>query len=830
MDDQNPPASDVALANGVTEEEWGEYGRRILFLNRVELFSQCSSDMLAHLAAALRPVSVTEGSTVIRAGDPGDAMYFIREGTVAITTHVGDDVVELARLGPGHFFGEQALLTHGDRSATVRTVTPVSLWALPVEDFDELVQREPQLAAGISEVVAMRTRENVRTIFDVERHNVAALTTDKSSITLGRAPDNDVVFDSHHVSLHHAVVEQVDGKYRIRDLQSANGTSVNGVRTTSADLSDGDEIRLADQRFFFDRRQITRLVEPKGVAIALTNVTREVKGGKKLLDDVSLSILPGEFVAIVGGSGAGKTMLMSAMSGLHPATSGRVEYNGRDYYSNLDLYRNVLGYVPQDDIIHTSLPVRRTLYHAARLRLPPDTSHEELNQKVNEAMDELSLQAQADIRVGQLSGGQRKRSSLGVELLTRPRVFYLDEPTSGLDPATETQMMQLMRGLADDGATVLVTTHATKNVMMCDKVVFLARGGHLAFAGSPRRALTYFGAQDFDEIYQRLERDASPAEWAQRFRDSHDFRVMLAQRIEPAADQPSALLEGQAGTVAIPPSRHPKHQVHQFAVLTQRSFEMLVRYPANLFALFIQPILITVLLLALFQPGAFTPGEANPIPAVQTLLVICFAIFFFGISFGLNEICKEFVIFSRERMVNLGVIPYVLSKVAVLGPFLLLAELMILVVLRAANRLPSDGFSTYGALFLTLALSELAGLAIGLLASSAVPDPDAATRLLPAILLPQALFCGGFVARPSMALVGQWISNLTVMRWSFEATGRNLNVNALANPASPLGNPVLRQYGDAFSRDPWQNWVILSAFLVLSLVSTCVVLSRRRVR
>jgi hypothetical protein len=388
-------------------------------------------------------------------------------------------------------------------------------------------------------------------------------------------------------------------------------------------------------------------------------------------------------------------------------------------------------------------------------------------------------------------------------------------------------MMQLMRRLADDGSTVLVTTHATKNVMMCDKVVFLARGGHLVFAGSPRRTLQYFGAEDFDEIYLRLESEGSPSEWAERFRSSSDYEAMLANQMKPATGRPGAAVARRTGPRGLRLA-HPTHQIHQFAVLTHRSLDMLLRSPANVFAFFIQPIMITILLLALFKSGAFTPGETNPIPAVQTLLVICFAIFFFGVTFGLNEICSEFTIFSRERMVNLGIGPYVMSKVAVLGPFLLLAELLIIVGLRVTDRLPSAGINTYAAFFLTLALSELAGLAIGLMASSWVPNPDVAARVLPAILLPQALFCGGFVARVSMGLVGQWISWVTVMRWSFEGAGRNLNVNALVSTLTPAAqNPLLQQYGDAFSRAPWQNWIILSAYIAIPLAITCIVLTRK---
>ena len=570
----------------------------MLFLRRVQLLSACSHETLTHFATVLKPISAVEETVICREGDPGDAMYLLREGTVTVTTRVGGETIELARLGPGQFFGEQALLSRENRSATVRSVTPVSLWELSAADFNEVLSRDPDLASAMAAVARQRAQGKVQTVFDVERRNVAALTESTGKISIGRAPDNDLIFTSRNVSRYHAVVEREGDGYTLRDLNSANGTCVNGERTRTASLSDGDEIWVADERFIFDRREIHQVIEPRGVGIDLEGLGTTVKGGKQILRDVDLSILPGEFVAIVGGSGAGKTTLMDAMSGVRPATEGSVRYNGRDYYAHLDLYRTVLGYVPQDDIIHTALPVRRTLEHAARLRLPPDTPPEALHEVVDETITALGLEPHAETRVGALSGGQRKRSSIGVELLTRPRVFFLDEPTSGLDPATETHMMRLMRRLANDGTTVLATTHATKNLMLCDKVVFLARGGYLAYAGTPRRALQYFGTQDCDEIYERLDAESTPAEWADRFRASPDFAALQAERMEAqgGSNQADASSPGRRRLIG-----RPTHQFRQFAVLTHRSIDMLVQYPANLVALFVQPVVITLLLLALFK-------------------------------------------------------------------------------------------------------------------------------------------------------------------------------------------------------------------------------------
>jgi ABC-type multidrug transport system ATPase subunit len=228
----------------------------------------------------------------------------------------------------------------------------------------------------------------------------------------------------------------------------------------------------------------------EGVRIAATSLRKTVKGGRCVLDDVSFVIEPGELVAIAGGSGAGKTMLLEALAGSRPADSGSVLFDGVDVYERLDVFRTVLGYVPQDDIIHLELPLKRTLLYAARLRLPSAASRREVDAAVEEALLRLGLAEHAHVRVGALSGGQRKRASIAVELLTHPHVFFLDEPTSGLDPATGVELLKALRELAHEGSTVVFTTHAVQDLVRCDRVVFLASGGRVAFVGSIEDALS----------------------------------------------------------------------------------------------------------------------------------------------------------------------------------------------------------------------------------------------------------------------------------------------------------------------------------------------------
>jgi ABC-type multidrug transport system ATPase subunit len=514
------------------------------------------------------------------------------------------------------------------------------------------------------------------------------------------------------------------------------------------------------------------------------------------------------------------------MSGVHPATQGSVLYNGRDYYENLTFFRNVLGYVPQDDIIHADLPLRVTLRHAAKLRLPPDTSAEELDKAVDDALVKLELAQQADLKVGLASGGQRKRSSIGVELLTQPRIFFLDEPTSGLDPFTEGQMMALLRRLADTGSTVVLTTHATANVMLCDKVVFLARGGQLAFIGTPQRALRYFEADSFDVIYRRLAEEATPEEWAQHFRDSPDYRQVVADQLRPRSTETQ--VRRNASLAESVPAAGFGRGLRQFLVLSRRSFDLFRYNPSSLPSLVMPPVIFSLLALALFKSGAFE-SNSNSAAALQVVFLIAFSAFVFGLLFAVQEIVREFAIFRRERMVNLFIVPYVLSKLAVLAPLLSLLLVVMVAILRLTHRLPeAGGLALYGKLLVTLILTGLVGLSLALFTSALVRTSQQATDMLSVWIMPQVLFGGALLAVPQMNIVGKTLSVLAPVRWAFEAIGKAVDLpHQFDVDTSQIGPGLAIQYEGSFSRDIVQNWLFLALFIVIPLVLTCVVLRRK---
>ncbi|MEU8331188.1 ATP-binding cassette domain-containing protein [Micromonospora sp. NPDC048839] len=543
-----------------------------------------------------------------------------------------------------------------------------------------------------------------------------------------------------------------------------------------------------------------------GVGIAATALGQSVRGGRQILADVSLAIAPGELVAIIGASGAGKTSLLELLAGVRRPTAGAVTYDGT-------APAGAIGFVPQDDIIHRELPLAHTLRYAARLRLAAGTGPAEATHRVAEVLAELRLTERADTPVGLLSGGERKRASIAVELLTRPGVFFLDEPTSGLDPAIAVELLRVLRTLADSGTTVVLTTHQITDVDRCDRVVVLTRQGRLAFTGTPAAAREFFDLRSLVEVHLRLDEAAHPAEWPDRFAARRDA-------------SPSAGASGD-GDSALPAPRRVG-RLRQWAVLTARNAEIVVRSRLTLAILLGSPLLVLGMFALLFRPGAFEPTSPSPTVTVMILFWIAFGGFFFGLTYGLLQICTELPILRRERLAGVRLLPYLLGKVAVLLPLLALVDLALLGVLRGIDRLPPVDGTDFAALYATLLLSSAAALTLGLLCSAAVSDAAQATLLLPMLCFPQVLFVGAILPVPAMAVGGQWLSVAMSNRWAFEGLGHTAGVERLwRDGGSPLGPPLLATYGDSFSRPVWVNWLVLGGFTVLFLVAAWAVLARR---
>jgi ABC-type multidrug transport system ATPase subunit len=541
-----------------------------------------------------------------------------------------------------------------------------------------------------------------------------------------------------------------------------------------------------------------------GARIEIIDVGRTVRPGTTLLEDISFTIEPGQLVAIVGGSGAGKTTLLDAIAGVRPASRGTVAFDGVDAAHHPERLRGAIGYVPQDDIIHRDLPLAATLRYAARLRLPADAPRAVIEATVHETLCTLDLTARANVRVGSLSGGQRKRASIGVELLTRPRALFLDEPTSGLDPATARGLVRTLRGLADEGTTVVLTTHSTDDVSHCDRVVFLA-GGRLVFVGTPGAALAHFGVGDLTEIYERLAATGGG--------ETSTWSAPSA----PAPTRPTT-------TVPSPP-RPPAF--HQWRVLVGRNAAVLRHNRLTLAIMLGSPALVIAMFVVLFEPGAFGPSSPRASAAVAISYWIAFAGFFFGLTYGLLQICTERAIVRRERFVVVRVGPYLLAKATVLVPVLLAVTVTMLTVLRWSGRLPAAGAGVYLGLTVTVMLDALAALALGLLASAAVADPSQATLALPMLCFPAVLFSGAVLPVPRMAGAGRLLSIVTSDRWAYEAVGRGLGVErVLGADSAGGGRSLLDELGRTFTGGLAGHWMLLGLFACVFLAGAYAVVAR----
>jgi ABC transport system ATP-binding/permease protein len=625
----------------------------------------------------------------------------------------------------------------------------------------------------------------------------------KAATVFGREPRvNDVVLDNPQISRRHLQIANADGVYTANDLGSTNGTYVNGQRITSVKLNDGDIITTGPYRFMFTNGVLYRSQDDESIRVDVLSVSRQITPTVKILHDVTFTILPHEFVAIVGGSGTGKTTLLDAISGVRPATEGAILYNKSDFYGQMDMYRASVGYVPQDDIVPAELTVYRALYYAGKLRLPTDTTDEELHERIMDVIDDLDLEGREDTPINLLSGGQRKRVSIGAELISKPSMFFLDEPTSGLDPGLEGKMMVLLRRLADQGRTVVLVTHATQNVHLCDQVLFLAKGGYLAFYGSPADALHYFAVDNFAGIYAKLDQEVSrvsPEEWAARFANSAFYSQNVLSRLQTIAGEAAKQgininLPPQSQTApAVPPVTFRKpaatlSPLQQFILMCRRYLETITKDRRNLGILLFQAPLIALMMILVFKRSDWDrqTGDFGSARTLVFLLVIVAV--WLGTSNSAREIVKEAAIFRRERRIGLKVVPYVLSKMVV-QTLILLAQLLILVGIVWAGLGMGANPETIFYVYFTLILVGLGSVTMGLLISALNTNSDRAISFVPIVLIPQIIFGGAIVSFERMGPVGEFISHFMVAKWGYKAAGRILGLDGIPPTKLPFTGP-----------------------------------------
>jgi len=658
--------------------------------------------------------------------------------------------------------------------------------------------------------------ELVRPASDIRRGTVSPRTTGSSGlVTVGRAKTNTVVVEDALASRVHAVLTVSPAGLEIRDNNSSNGTFVNGTLITRATmLRDGDVVTIGNT----DLRATGNTLLAQPAASRTSGLTAHglalTIDGRQLLEDVSFTAKPGTLTAVIGPSGAGKSTLVKLIGGAMPRSAGVVAFDGHDVHAEYASMRSRIGMVPQDDVVHRQLTVQQALSYAAELRLPPDTSIEDRRQVVDRVLDELELTPHRKTRVDKLSGGQRKRASVAMELLTGPSLLILDEPTSGLDPALDRQVMTMLRRLADAGRVVIVVTHSLTYVSMCDQILLLAPGGKTAFADPPSQIGAAMGSNDWADIFARVSTDPDGV-----------HRAYLARH--PAAPRRPSPTAG-AAPLGKPPQTSRWRQV---GTLARRQARLITADRGYFAFLALLPFVLGVLSLAV--PGNTGLGYANPTgpqpeEPIDILILLNIGAVFMGTALTVRDLVGERMIFQRERAVGLSASAYLMAKVLVFSAAALIDTALMVVIMTVGKGAPSHGGVLLGhgvvlgvvELWLTLALTAIASAMVGLALSALARSTEQVLPLLVVTIMVSMVMAGGLIPVTGRLLLDQ-MSWLVPARWGFAAAAATVDLNHI-EAALPA---------DRFWRHERSAWLLDMGMLVLlAVVFTGIVRFRLRLR
>jgi len=605
------------------------------------------------------------------------------------------------------------------------------------------------------------------------------LPSGRRPVVIGRSPACEIVIDLPMVSSRHAVLEPVADGCWLRDLGSTNGTFLHGRRIDGpVRVVAGDEIGLGSSRLRLTtvgggrvERDLGRhaSLEARGVAVDA--------GGRRLIEDVSLVAGPGELVAIVGSSGAGKSTLLAALVGGQPPAEGRILVAGSDLYANFDRFRGQIGYVPQDDIMHADLSVWQALWFTARLRLPRDYGDGEIHQRLTVVIDQLGLSGSEHVRIGSperrgISGGQRKRVNVAMELVTDPPMLVLDEPTSGLSSTDALAVVKLLRGLADMGKTIVLTIHqpSLDALRQMDALAVIARDrstaeiGTLVWYGPALPDAARFfeprGTGDDAEAVLRGLATRPVAEWRRAYDQSATRRDWIDGRQSPAeaAESPA-------------PHRRPalRDIASQWWTLIRRSLTIKAADRWTTAVLLLQAPVIGCLVAGVFGTrAAAIPDHQTWSESAQavatTMFLLALAAIWFGCSNAARELVVERAILRRERMVGLSPTAYLASKIIVLGGLCAIQCAILLAIVGKGCGLGAPFFDAWLMLFLAANVATAIGLCISAIARS----PDAAASILPLVILPMVILGGTLLPLAEIPGPATVLADAMPSRWAFE--------------------------------------------------------------
>ncbi|MEU2873083.1 FHA domain-containing protein [Streptomyces olivoreticuli] len=597
---------------------------------------------------------------------------------------------------------------------------------------------------------------------------------------IGRALENELVVSDLQVSRHHAEFRATaDGRFEIVDLGSHNGTYVNGQPVRQQIIGPHDIVGVGHSTFRLVGDRLEEFVDTGDVSFSARHLTVTVDGGKQILKDVSFGVPEKSLIAVIGPSGSGKSTLLKALTGYRPANEGDVLYDNRNLYKQFAELRQRIGLVPQDDILHKELTVQKALRYAAKLRFPGDTAASEREARIGEVLAELKLDIHKDKKVTSLSGGQRKRVSVALELLTKPSLIFLDEPTSGLDPGMDRDVMQLLRGLADDGRTVLVVTHSVAELGICDKLLVMAPGGSVAYFGPPEEALNFFGYDTWADVFSAFE-NYRDYDWSGRWRGSQHYQ-MYAADIDAVAPQ-SVHVQPQ---MVRPPK--PQSWGSQLWTLMRRYASVIASDRGFIGLMFILPAVlggVSCVIPSDYGLGVPAKGHFNQ-DAGTIMLILAVGMCFSGAANSVRELIKERVIYERERAVGLSRSAYLMSKVIVLGAITAVQGALICAIGFSVRKLPEHGLIVKNLPAVEICLVIIAlgftSMMIGLVISSLVKTSEKTMPLLVMFAIVQVVFTGIMFKIYDSPGIEQF-AWLMPSRWAIGASAATLDLSHIMAP------------------------------------------------
>jgi ABC-type multidrug transport system ATPase subunit/ABC-type transport system involved in multi-copper enzyme maturation permease subunit len=579
-------------------------------------------------------------------------------------------------------------------------------------------------------------------------------------IRIGRDAANDWHIDDLVVSRFHAeIVQNEQGGFDLVDLRSANGSFVNGVMIKRRELVIGDLISIGNITRRFTSDGLDSPVGVEGVDIVAKDVSFSV-GDRQLLNDINFHLGPRTLTAIVGPSGAGKSTMLNVITGRTTPSQGEIVIGGRNLHKEYGDLSQRIGLVPQADILHTRLTVKQALTYGAALRFPSETSAAEREERVLEVMEKLELTPRADLRIDKLSGGQRKRASIGLELLTKPSILVLDEPTSGLDPGLDAHVMETLRKLADDGQTVVLVTHSVDNLNFCDNVILLASGGRIAYAGPSSTVFTALGKSSWAEVFRLLS--------------SPEALLLSSKKRSGVVSSTSQIAQEKI---------KKQSWIKQLATLSARYLRVIASDKYYLGLLAAIPVLVGAICYATAGELGLGPGlpnksglVLNPI-ARSTLMILILGTVFIGLSTAIQEIIKENPIRLREKSVGIRSGTYLMSKVLVLGVITTLQTMMFAAIVLFNRPLPEQGVffsNAYLEILLIVSLLGLASMCLGLVISALLSSTEQAMPILVGLTMGQVVLSGALPGKNEGIMA--MLAPLSPSYWTMNSLSSSINL------------------------------------------------------